>query len=212
MNEQDTDKLIETLSDDLKSVKPLPHPLLRVLPYIVFAAIYVGILVYFVGTRPDLNIQLSDAGFITENALMIFIVLSAALAASFLSVPDMCGAKWLPVLPLTAAGAFIVWSAIRVYAEGLHMPTLHFDHCMGEGGFMAVVPLTMVVFMIRKGATTRPIMTAVMNILFAAGLGYIGLRFTCMMDTVGHTAVSHLGPYVIIGALLGVWARKLYKW
>jgi len=212
MSEENFNKFIDGLADDLEPVKPLAHPLQRILPFFIFAVMYVGALVYFVGVRHDILNKFSDPSFLIENALMVFILVTAGLSSSFLSVPDMRGQKWLIALPFTGIGVFCVWSLIRAYTEGLHMPQLHLDHCMGEGVFMAVVPLTMVLFMMKKGATTRPRLTALMNLVFAAGLGYVGLRFTCMMDTVGHATISHLLPYLAIGTLMGMAAKKLYKW
>ncbi len=212
MSEQNLDKLIDGLADDLAPVKPLAHPFIRILPFFAIALLYVAALVFFVGLRPDIGNKFADASWMMETFLMGFIAISAGIASVFLSVPDMRGEKWVIAPPLTTLGIFAVWSTFRAMSEGLHMPVLNMDHCMGEGVFMAAVPMTMLIFMIKSGATTMPRLTCFMNILAAGALGYIGLRFTCIMDTVGHATVSHLVPYVLIGALLGIAAKKLYKW
>ncbi|MCB9984005.1 MAG: DUF1109 domain-containing protein [Rhodospirillales bacterium] len=206
------ESLIEGLADELKPQKPLPHPLLRVLPFLVIAIIYVSGLVYIVGVRSDIGEKFSDPAYMIEIFLMAFTALSSGIAASYLSVPDMRGAKWVIAPPLTALAIFCVWSIIRASAEGMHMPHIHFDHCMGEGVFISVAPLALLITLIRKGASTHPYLGALMNAMAAAGLGYVGLRFTCSMDTVGHATVSHLIPYVIIGMILALSARKVFKW
>ena len=212
MSEQNLDKFIDGLADDLAPVKPLAHPLVRIAPLFVVAAAYVVGVSYFIGLRSDIGDKFTDPSWMLETFLMGFISISAAIASSFLSVPDMRGAKWVVAPPLTTLAIFVVWNIFRAISEGLHMPNIHFDHCMGEGMFMAAVPMTMLIFMIKRGATTRPRITCFMNILTASSLGYIGLRFTCSLDTVGHATVSHLIPYVVIGAFLGAAAKKLYKW
>ncbi len=212
MSEQELDKFIDGLADELEPVKPLAHPFVRIAPFFVIAILYVGVLVQFVGLRPDIANKFTDPSWMMETFMMGFIAISAGIASAFLSVPDMRGEKWVVAPPLTTLGIFAVWSTFRAMSEGLHMPQLHMDHCMGEGMFMAAVPMTMLIFMIKKGATTRPRLTCFMNILSAAALAYIGLRLTCMMDTVGHATVSHLVPYVVIGTVLGLGAKKLYKW
>ena len=212
MSEQDLDKFIDGLADDLAPIKPLAHPFVRIAPFFIVAALYVGALVFFVGLRPDIGNKFVDPSWMMETFLMGFIAISAGIASAFLSVPDMRGAKWVIAPPLTTLGIFAAWSTFRAMSEGLHMPVLHLDHCMGEGVFMAAVPMTMLIFLIKSGATTRPRLTCFMNVLAASALAYIGLRFTCMMDTVGHATVSHLIPYVLIGAVLAAAAKKLYKW
>lgn len=212
MSDENLSNFIDGLADELEPVKPMGCPIRRIMPFIVFAAIYVAALVHFVGVRMDIEDKFADPAFLIENALMIIALVSAALCSSFLCVPDMRGHKWMIALPIGSVSIFALWSVIRAWSEGLHMPHLHFDHCMGEGLFMAAVPLTMVLFMMRRGATTHPRLSALMNLIFAAGLAYVGLRFTCNMDTVGHATVMHLFPYLFVGALLGLGARKLYKW
>ena len=212
MSDKTTDDFIDGLCGDLKPVKPLAHPLKRILPFAVLAALFVAIATYFVGVRPDVGERLQDSSFLIETILVAFIVITSAIASAYLSVPDARGKKWLIALPFTGLGIFALWSAIRGYTEGMKMPKLHIDHCMGEGVFMAVVPLLVAVFIIRKGATTSPKLSAIMNVLFAGGLGYLALRFTCMMDTIGHSLVSHMLPYIVIGTALGLFSQKLYKW
>ena len=77
---------------------------------------------------------------------------------------------------------------------------------------MSIVPLAMLLFIMRKGATTHPVLSWVMTAMSAAAVAYIGLRFTCRMDTIGHATVSHLIPYLTLGFVLAFFARKLYKW
>ena len=212
MSELNLDKFIDGLSEGLEPVKPLAHPVLRVLPFFALAIGYVALLVYFVGLRGDINERFMDPSWMIETFMMGFVALSAGIASSYLAVPDMRGSQWVIAPPLTALLMFVAWTIFRVIAEGTEMPTMHLDHCMGEGLFMAAIPMTMLVFLIRRGATTHPRLTTFMNLLAACALGYIGLRFTCTMDTVTHVTVSHLVPYITIGALLSLGAKKLYKW
>ena len=213
MNEErNIDTVINGLCDELEPCKCLAHPFVRVLPFLGVAIIYIAALVYFIGVRSELTKKFADASFMFELFLMAFMSISAAIASSYLAVPGACEKKWIIVPPLTAFGIFCVWSLIRAVSEGMHMPALHMDHCMGEGMFMAIIPMTMMIVLVRNGATTSPKITALMNALAAAGLGYVGLRFTCSMDTVGHATVSHLLPYVVIGMIMGLGARKLFKW
>lgn len=212
MSEQSIDDLIGNLTDELEPVKKLSHPLTRALPWLVAACVYVALVVSNVGIRPDFIAQTQNTVYAFEILLAAFIAITATLASVFLSVPDMRGQKWLLTTVLTSAGVFTLWTALRGIKEGMYLPQLELDHCMGEGMFMAIVPLTVLLFMMRNGTTTRPTMMTTMNMLAAGSLGYIGLRITCVMDGVQHVTVSHLLPYLLLGGILGMLARRLYSW
>ncbi len=64
----------------------------------------------------------------------------------------------------------------------------------------------------RKDATVHPVLLVAMIPLAAGSLGYICLRLSCMMDTAGHNLVYHMGLFLILGMLLRVIARRLYRW
>lgn len=210
--EKDIDELIGKLSEELEPVKPLPHPLIQAIPYILISFAYMAVVVFYVGVRPDVAAKLGDSAFMIEIFLMGFLAITSTITAIYLTIPDMRGDKWLLAVPFTLLGAFFAWVTIRSFTEGVHMPKIHLDHCMGEGGYMTIIPLAVLFFLTKRGATTRPYLSFLMTIFAIAGLGYVGLRFTCMMDTIGHATVSHMIPYIVIGSLLGIAAKKIYKW
>ncbi len=213
MSDKKIKDLIGSLSEDLEPTKCMSHPFKRLLPWLVMAVIYLVLLINFMGIRHDLSAIMQDPRFIFEIILMGFIGISSAICAVFLCVPDMRGRSWLISLPFTGLALFTIWSVIHaITIEGAQMPHLHMDHCMGEGAFMTIIPLAMLLFLTRKGTTTRPILMAVMNMMSIAAVAYIGLRFTCAMDTVAHATLQHLLPYVLIGLILAMAARKIFKW
>ena len=144
--------------------------------------------------------------------MMALTGLSAALCAAFLCVPDMRGQKWLISVPFTFLAVFLLWIGLRSWVEGVDMPAIHMGHCMSDGFWMAGIPAAIMVFLSTRGATTRPYLSALMVTLAITAFGYIGLRATCMMDTVGHATIYHLIPFTVFGAVLGLIARRLYKW
>jgi hypothetical protein len=207
-----TEALIKELSGDLEPVKRLSHPLLRVLPWMALACAYVAGVVYTLGVRPDISARLVDPIFLFETSLLGFVALSAALVSSWLCVPDMRGKSWMAGVPLTALGVFALWTTIKGFSEGLNMPAIHWDHCFNDGALMGFVPMAAVVFFARGGTTTHPVMMSLMNTLSVGALGYVGLRLTCIVDTVGHACFYHFFPFVVLGLVTGVFARKLYRW
>lgn len=212
MEGQGADRLIENLTAELLPVRPLRHPLVRSLPFVVLALLYTSGVVWHLGLRPDLVHKFKDTVFLFETGLAGFIALSAALASVWTCVPDMRGQKWVLALPLVSVGVFLFWTGLRAWTEGASIPTPHWDHCFEDALLLGALPAAFVIVLSRKGATTCPRTTAGMNILSTAALGYVGLRFTCMLDTVGHTALYHLLPFLVLGGILGLTARRLYRW
>ncbi len=212
MSEKNTDNLIDELTQELEPVKCMVHPLRRVVPWLVGVVMYVVAIVHYIGLRPDFYKKFEDLSFLFENAMMALVAVSAALSASWMCVPDMRGQKWLISAPFSFLFVFLTWVGLRGLVEGVNLPSMHIDHCMADGFWMAVIPAALLVFITTRGATTRPILTALMTALSVSAFGYIGLRFTCMMDTIGHATIYHLVPFVLFGAVLGLLARRVYRW
>ena len=212
MSKNNIDDLIGSLTDELEPVKPMGCPARRIVPWVVVSVVFVVGCVFSMGTRHDISTLFTNHIFLFEMVLMTLTFIGAALSSSYLCVPDMQGQKWLIPTTLTSAGIFVLWSAIRFFIEDGAMPHLEFEHCMGEGAFMAIVPVAILIFMLKQGTTTRPYLMMSMNVLAIAALGFVALRFTCPIDTVARATLSHLLPYIALGAVLGLLARRLYKW
>jgi hypothetical protein len=212
MSEQSLDKLIGTLTDELKAVKPLAHPLKRAWPWIVVSIVYVALAGLLHGFRHDMSAKLADMDFMFEVLLMGFVSVSAVLASLWLCVPDMRGQKWLAAIPVTLFGVFVLWTCLRCAHEGLTSENIHWTHCFEAGILMGFIPVFALLRMMRAGTTTHPRLLALMNMLAVAGLGYVGLRLTCGMDTVAHATLFHISPFLLAGAVLGFLSRKIYRW
>ncbi len=179
----------------------------------VLAIVYAVFVEWSEGFRYDVSGKIKDPVFLFEVIVPALIGISAASASSYMMIPDMRGKKWLIPVTLTMVGLFLLWCILKwMTHEHFQIPPMKMGHCMQEGMFIAVVPLMVLIFVLRTGATTRPILMGLMNVLSVTSIGYIALRFNCSMDSFGHAALYHLMPYVLIGLLIGVAARKLYKW
>lgn len=210
--ERNINELIGSLASDLKPVRRLAHPFLRVMPWFFLAGIYVFGVVYFLGLRPDFSEKIYQSEYLMDLGLIGFMGLSAALASSWLCIPDMRGQNWVVVVPLTLFFTVFLWFAAQTYAGSVFWPAIHWNHCFNDGALIGALPAAAFVFLAKKGATTRPRLMAFMNFLVVAALGYIGLRLTCPVDTIGHALIYHLAPFIIFGGLLGLLARKIYSW
>ncbi len=220
MTNQTTQSLIKELTEDLTQVKRLAHPLLRTLPWFVVASAYLYGVGRYLGVRPDYMEQLtSSSAFAFENILAFALMVSAVLSASWLCIPDMREKKWMPSVTFSLAGVFLLWSAVRWFTEGMHMDGFFIaqffndiGHCFVDGLLLGFIPAVFILFITMRGKTTQPVMLGAMSLLSVTAFGYIGLRMICSLDTVGHSALYHLVPFVMAGGLLGLLARRIYKW
>lgn len=209
---KNTKDLIQSLSDELIPVRCMKHPFLRVLPWFIFAGVYVAASIVYLGMRGDMFEKLADPYFVFEMVMMFALSISAALASVWLCVPDMRGQKWMLAVPLTLFSGFIVWTALRFNMERYSMPDVHWHKCMTEAIIFGLIPGIAMSVLSMRGKTTRPFTLAFMNALSIGGLGYIGLRITCGSENIGHISFYHIFPYMVFGIIISMIGRYIYRW
>lgn len=209
----DLESLIGNLSDELEPVKPMAHPLMRVLPLIVISILYVTAMVVLIGPRNDwMPKAYAELSYVFEFVLSFGIFLSAAISLAWLGVPDMRGQTWLKAVPVTLMGVFLSWGALRMIFEWGEPFHFALRNCSLDGLFMTVIPVFALTFMSRKGTTTQPRWSAFMTILSFSGLGWAGLRLTCTANTFAQSLVVHFIPFIAMGIIFGLFARRIFKW
>ena len=208
------DNLVNELGERLEPVKPLSHPVLRLLPFFAGVLAYVGAVVAVLGVRGDIAAKLHEGAFLFESGLVLSLSVVAAMAASWLTIPDLRGQKWLLAVPFSLFAVFMFWIGAAAYDEGTHIPDdLYWHSCVTKDLLVGILPAVVMVFFSRAGGTTtHPLLSAAMNILFVGGAGWLALRVVCPNDTIAHTFFYHFMPFIFIGAVLGMLARRLYRW
>lgn len=207
------DDLIGSLSDDLEPVKPLAHPFKRIAPLILVSILYVGAMVAMIGPREDFMPKfMYEIDYVFEILLSLSIFISGTIALGWMSVPGMRGQTWLKAVPVTLAGVFVLWAGLRITFEWDQPFVFKLQNCSIDGLIMTCLPVAALVFSSRQGAITQPRLTSFITVLAFSGLGWAGLRFTCSAGTFLQSFVIHFIPFVLLGVLFGLFARKLYKW
>ena len=204
--------VINNLTDDLGEVKPLRHPLIRMLPWFAVTTAYIALIINMIGIRYDFEDKLAQIPYVSELVLCLFLAITAAMSSAYLSVPDFYNKKFLPYLPLAGFGVFCAYYGFSILSTSFYMPEFTWHYCMEDGLLMVGVPILMMIIIMRKGATTRPILMASNNIIAAGLLGWAGLRITCAADDLGHLFMYHFVPFIALGVILTLSARALYKW
>ncbi|MCD8566455.1 MAG: NrsF family protein [Alphaproteobacteria bacterium] len=209
----DSDKLIETLSDELGSVTPLAPPLRRAALWALAGIVYLGLFWAVAGVRQDFATIITPPSSVLYEVIMAaFIGLSAILASAWLCVPEGAENRRIIIPPIAGFILFCLWVAYRSFSEPMDFSHAHWDHCLDAGIMMGFIPSLSLVMLSRRGATTAPYLMALMNFLAIAALGFIGLRLNCGVDSVEHAIFTHLLPFTLVGLLAGLFARKLYRW
>ena len=213
MSDKSVDDLIGNLSGDLKPVKPLAHPLVRMAPLIVVCILYVAAMIAMLGPREDFMPKMMyEIDYLFEILLSLSIFVSGSVALGWMSIPDMRGQTWMKAVPVTLAGVFVLWAGLRMFFEWDQPFVFALQRCKLDGLFMTVLPVTALVFMSRQGAVTQPGWTSFITVLSFSGLGWAGLRFTCGAGTFIQSFVIHFIPFVVMGVLLGLFARRVFRW
>lgn len=206
------DDLIRNLSQELEPVKIMEHPLKRTLPWVAFVIFYLTTALMFLGLRPDMSAMLVNPTYLFEIILVFAMASFAALCSMWLCVPDMRGQNWMLAVPITLCAAFMTWTGLRVIAEGFYIPQFSFCMCSAEITVNAVLPACALFYFTFKGKTTRPYLMAFMNVMAVGGFGYIASRLTCEHNEIVHIIFSHIGPYLLMGMLLGMIGKRIYRW
>lgn len=211
-DKKDTNTLIDDLAGDLQPVKTVLNPFVYISPWIVLAIAYLAGVVHFLGVRMDFKNKIHEPAFMFEFGLAGLIAVFAAYAAGWLAIPDMRDKKWLLTVPTTMFGVFMFWIICEIIGEGFLVLEVSWHHCFSDALLMAFVPIMTLSLLVRKGATTRPGWMAFMSVLSVSAMGWITLRITCMADDIGHTMLFHFLPFVLVAAVIGTLARRLYRW
>lgn len=208
----DIDLLTQNLSDDLKPQRLMYKPALRT--YYAFAAMlsYIAAFIFIFHVRDDIILQLEQGTYLAELSLCLSLSLAAAYGVNLLSVPDMYGRKYFLIVPMVLFAAFCGMLAYRFISPALSMEYPGFHHCVTEGAVFATAPVLFATYLLKRGRTTRPMLSGAMVLMAAAPLGWGALRITCASSDVSHLFFHHFLPFLLIGIVLSLVSRKLYSW
>ena len=211
-NNKEHENMIERLCQELEPTKPCRNPVYCSLSWFfmgIFSVLVIGSLMSF---RHDLATKIFDPMFMIEMVLILSLSFNAALASAYLRVPD--GGQHTFVLFLTYVLFAIVGVFIgrEVFIHEVTWPSLTFNDCMIDAVLTGMLPVILMMLMMRDQKTTKPVLCGFLNALAAGAIGYLGLRLTCGSDAVSHVCFYHIIPFVLLGIVIGVLARKLYRW
>jgi hypothetical protein len=172
-------ELIGRLVKDLRPVRRLRPPVIRLMSWLALSLPWVIAVVLMMGLRPDINARLSDGRWLIEQGAALATAMMAAMAAFCAGVPGR--PRWehfLPVLPLAVwLGALCQGSAQEWLSAGSLSLILHQDwQCLPGIIFVGIGPGAVMAVMLRKGFPRAPMTTTALGALASGGLAEVGLR------------------------------------
>ncbi|MDH5723072.1 MAG: DUF1109 domain-containing protein [Alphaproteobacteria bacterium] len=210
--EDSTQKIINSLCEDLHELKLAPHPLKMALLWMVLGVVYLGVCLYVFEIRDDLGTKLLDFLFVFEMILTLSMAISAAFCSVWMAVPDMRGQKWMLSVPITFFAVLVTWIGLQTLLASYKFPDIHWHNCYKEAMVFGVIPAIALIYFSLRGKTTRPAGLSVMNALAVGGFGYTALRLSCGSDNIGHICAYHILPYILFALFCIFIVRKIYRW
>lgn len=213
-----TADLIASLSAEVTPVKKARTPSYWAVRLLVLLALYAVGCQFFLGFRPDLELQLTRPLFALETLLLSLLLLSSAVAAVLAMYPDAYQKPQLLKLPyavfalLVAVVGFQLWmpADVRmVMPEGASVHAMECAICIAS---VALIPSALIFALLRKGASVRQFQAGSFAVLASSAIGCLTLRLAEANDSIMHLVQWHYVPtllFAALGALAGKW---LLKW
>lgn len=205
--------LINSLCDELEPRKPLSHPFLRMLPWVVLTIIYMAFIASVViGLRDNWQAHLMNNTLFQLDILFAsFLALSSSFVLGWVNLPDLRQQPKIVMIPLVALGVFALYIGWRLISADYSGFAYNLD-CFQDALFLVVLPVAALVFLLRKGCPSCHKQSAFFATLAVSSMGWIGLRFTCNVEHVAQNFVLQFLPFVILGFVLGALSDRLFRW
>lgn len=211
----ETTTLIVQLAEDAKPVRRLPGPWQLFGLWSAATLLSAAVMLTTMGLRPDVVVQMTRPLFWLEIIALLALISSTAVAALWRAFPDQRQQGWINVLPLGPLllyGGTVVYRLLVPEATDAPLGDHHGLECSLCITIAALVPAGVLLYLVRKGATTQPRRSGFLALLAAASLGHLLLKFAEANDHVPHFLLWHLLPIVVLGLLGGGLGKKLLVW
>ncbi|MGE3713884.1 MAG: NrsF family protein [Alphaproteobacteria bacterium] len=199
------------------AAKPLPHPLLVAVRWVVLLLLYMLLVLAITTIRPDIDNKLTEVWFVAELAIMLATSCAAIFSASYLALPD-CGQKpWLRFAPLLSITIMLVALAFFMMQPG----AMTLSECLRAGEYdcivhlivFSIVPVLLLFAALSKSAPVLNGWAGAMIGLAAGSMGYTILRLTEASDDAIILAVWHMLPVAVItGCCVLIGRSILGRW
>lgn len=214
MSEEQTQRLIAQLADDLTPVRRVPR--LRSIASAVLAvsALVLAYSVSRAGVRGDWwQLVTGDASYAAALLGISICGLAATLAALAGALPGREAVFWRSGVAAGLGLAFAVIAAIVSLAmHGNFAGSLHDDWgCLRSVLQLSPLPIAAVLFAASRGWVARPGLTAIAALTGATGAGAVAIHLACELGGARHILLGHVLAPVLLALVASVPAAMLLR-
>lgn len=211
-----TDDLIQKLSEE-GAAKPLIHPFKQSLIWVTGIIIFMGAVISIEGLRYDISEKMQSFSFMMEIILLLATGITATSISIYDSRPDGIPNKYLRIVPFVFLAVWFYFA----YSGSMYMLSIdNFIESIQGKGYMCtchillvtVLPLFILFYFIRMGATVRQGWTGGMATLGVTSFTYLFMRFVEANDDIVHLITWHAIPIVLMCLLSIFISRKVLRW
>lgn len=208
----DTDRLIESLVQDLKPVRRLAPTWRRVGLWLALSLPLPAVIVALMGVRSDLLERLDDGTFLAQALAMVATALIGAYAALAACIPGT--RRPVAVAPLVPLAAWIGLLAHQWATElgslGAAGSSFGLDvHCVPAIAIIGIGPMAAMIVLIRQGAPDRRGLAVFWGTLAAAALANVALRLFHPVDSALMVIAWQFGTVVAFSGLATLARNRL---
>lgn len=211
-----TDDLILQLTSQLKPVKPVSR--LKTAGFLLLAvAIILGLFLSFIELRSDLSLRMTQTDFwMGLFAWISFFILGLFMSVS-LAIPGRKISPWLKSSIFVSAAAIFIWHlSMLVNMDSMSMMmglNIEGIRCTLVTLMGFIVSGAFIVQRLKKGASQRPLISALLAGLISLSVGGMLIMVNCENDNGIHVFLWHLlMPMVVVVGLAVSVINKLLKW
>ena len=186
---RDTDRLIEQLALEVVPVRPLASPMQRTVGWLAASMAVVAVLAVLLGWRGGMP---ADMDAIVNSAL-------GHLA-------------WLALPPALAWFAGMGWGCLAEARAGTLAFGLESWHCALMITVVSTPMLLVMLLLVRHAGVLRPVPTAALAVLSAAGLSSAAVSLVHGQESAALTLLWHGGAVLLLCALAALSGRPLLGW
>lgn len=184
-------QLIDLLSTQLAPVKRLRPPFVRALTWLGAVGLFLAIVVWVNGLRPDLSIQMEKARFVAETTAILLTGIAAAFAAFRAAIPGTSRWTLLSPLPLLLLWLLLLGKGCMDDLDSGRFSWLISTHCLMQIGWTGLVSGVPMLLMLRRAAPLHRLPLALLAGLASASLAAFAMSLYHGYDTSIIVLISH---------------------
>ena len=193
--------LIDLLSAELAPVKRLRPPFVRALLWLGAVGLFLGIIIWVSGLRPDLSMQMNKTRFIAETTAILLTGIIAAFAAFRAAIPGAPGWTLLAPVPTLLLWLLFLGKGCLDDLDNGRFAWVISTHCLQQIGWTGLVSGVPMLVMLRRAAPLQRVPLAVLAGLASASLAAFAMSLYHSYDTSVIVLISH--GLIISGLVVG---------